>query len=227
MEIVYDEARTCALHARYRGQRLQRSPVLLDRFLDDAIEVDVDAICDGEQVLIGGIMEHIEQAGVHSGDSACSLPPYTLSAHAGPRCASRCALAWRWASRADERAVRRSRTTRSTSSRSTRAPRAPCPSCPRPSASPGQGGRALHGRADAGGRRVSRRRSPGHYFVKEAVFPFIKFPGVDTVLGPEMSPPARSWASAPALPRPSARPARRRRAAPTQRDAAAQRARRR
>ncbi len=55
------------------------SPVLLDRFLDDAIEVDVDAICDGTDVLIGGIMEHIEQAGVHSGDSACSLPPYTLS----------------------------------------------------------------------------------------------------------------------------------------------------
>jgi carbamoyl-phosphate synthase large subunit len=53
--------------------------VLLDRFLDDAVEVDVDAICDGEMVLIGGIMEHIEQAGVHSGDSACSLPAYTLS----------------------------------------------------------------------------------------------------------------------------------------------------
>src|SRR6185312_15912878 len=56
------------------------SPVLLDRFLNDAIEVDVDAVCDGEQVLIGGIMEHIEQAGVHSGDSACSLPPFSLSA---------------------------------------------------------------------------------------------------------------------------------------------------
>ncbi|MBX4303616.1 hypothetical protein K4G88_22775, partial [Mycobacterium tuberculosis] len=55
------------------------APVLLDRFLDDAIEVDVDAICDGEMVLIGGIMEHIEQAGVHSGGSACSLPAYTLS----------------------------------------------------------------------------------------------------------------------------------------------------
>ncbi len=54
------------------------SPVLLDRFLDHAIEVDVDAICDGEDVLIGGVMEHIEQAGVHSGDSACSLPPYSL-----------------------------------------------------------------------------------------------------------------------------------------------------
>ena len=55
------------------------SPVLLDRFLDDAIEVDVDAICDGSDVVIGGIMEHIEQAGVHSGDSACSLPPYSLT----------------------------------------------------------------------------------------------------------------------------------------------------
>lgn len=55
------------------------APVLLDRFLDDAVEVDVDAICDGKDVLIGSIMEHIEQAGVHSGDSACSLPPYSLS----------------------------------------------------------------------------------------------------------------------------------------------------
>jgi carbamoyl-phosphate synthase large subunit len=56
------------------------SPVLLDRFLDLATEVDVDAICDGKDVLIGGIMEHVEQAGVHSGDSGCSLPPYSLSA---------------------------------------------------------------------------------------------------------------------------------------------------
>ena len=55
------------------------SPVLLDRFLDVAIEVDVDAVCDGEEVLIGGIMEHVEQAGVHSGDSGCSLPPNSLT----------------------------------------------------------------------------------------------------------------------------------------------------
>ena len=54
------------------------SPVLLDRFLDMAVEVDVDAVCDGESVVVGGIMEHVEQAGVHSGDSACSLPPVTL-----------------------------------------------------------------------------------------------------------------------------------------------------
>src|SRR5574340_665959 len=58
----------------------ERLPILLDRFLNDAIEVDVDAVSDGKQVIIGGIMEHIEQAGVHSGDSACSLPPYSLSA---------------------------------------------------------------------------------------------------------------------------------------------------
>ena len=57
----------------------EKSPVLLDRFLDDAVEVDVDCISDGEEVMIGGIMEHVEAAGIHSGDSACSLPPYTLS----------------------------------------------------------------------------------------------------------------------------------------------------
>jgi carbamoyl-phosphate synthase large subunit len=79
MEIVYDEADL----RRYMTEAVSASneaPVLLDRFLDDAIEIDVDAICDGEEVVIAGIMEHIEQAGVHSGDSACSLPAYTLSA---------------------------------------------------------------------------------------------------------------------------------------------------
>jgi len=77
MEIVYDEADL----RRYMTEAVSVSneaPVLLDRFLDDAIEVDVDAICDGKDVVIGGIMEHIEQAGVHSGDSACSLPAYSL-----------------------------------------------------------------------------------------------------------------------------------------------------
>lgn len=78
MEIVYDEADL----RRYFNEAVSvsnESPVLLDHFLDDAVEVDIDAICDGERVVIGGIMEHIEQAGVHSGDSACSLPAYTLS----------------------------------------------------------------------------------------------------------------------------------------------------
>jgi len=78
MEIVYDETDL----RRYFKEAVSvsnESPVLLDRFLDDAIEVDIDAICDGTDVVIGGIMEHIEQAGVHSGDSACSLPAYSLS----------------------------------------------------------------------------------------------------------------------------------------------------
>src|SRR5690554_439852 len=78
MEIVYDEVDL----TRYLTDAVKVSnsaPVLLDRFLDNAIEVDVDAVCDGSDVFIGGIMQHIEQAGVHSGDSACSLPPYSLS----------------------------------------------------------------------------------------------------------------------------------------------------
>ena len=78
MEIVYNEV-DLKYYMKYAVSVSNDAPVLLDRFLDDAVEVDVDAICDGEDVLIGSIMEHIEQAGVHSGDSACSLPPYSLS----------------------------------------------------------------------------------------------------------------------------------------------------
>lgn len=77
MEIVYSEAEL----RRYMKEAVrvsEDSPVLLDRFLSAAVEVDVDAVSDGQQVVIGGIMQHIEQAGVHSGDSACSLPPYSL-----------------------------------------------------------------------------------------------------------------------------------------------------
>ena len=78
MEVVHDR-RDLERYMRDAVKVSNDSPVLLDRFLNDAIEVDVDALCDGEDVVIGGIMEHIEQAGVHSGDSACSLPPYSLS----------------------------------------------------------------------------------------------------------------------------------------------------
>src|SRR3989337_691026 len=78
MEIVYEQ-NDLERYMREAVQVSNDSPVLLDRFLNDATEIDVDAICDGRQVLIGGIMEHIEQAGVHSGDSACSLPPFSLS----------------------------------------------------------------------------------------------------------------------------------------------------
>jgi carbamoyl-phosphate synthase large subunit len=79
MEIVYGQD-DLELYMRNAVAASNSAPVLLDRFLDDAIEVDVDAICDGREVLLGGVMEHIEQAGVHSGDSACSLPPCSLSA---------------------------------------------------------------------------------------------------------------------------------------------------
>ncbi|MFI4954846.1 MAG: carbamoyl-phosphate synthase large subunit [Gammaproteobacteria bacterium] len=78
MEVVYNDDEL-QQYLRHAVNVSNKSPVLLDRFLDNAIEVDVDAVCDGENVLIGGIMEHIEQAGVHSGDSDCCLPPYTLS----------------------------------------------------------------------------------------------------------------------------------------------------
>ena len=78
MEIVYQPSELMS-YLREAVVVTPDSPVLLDRFLDQAIEVDVDAVSDGEQVVIGAIMEHIEQAGVHSGDSACSLPPYSLS----------------------------------------------------------------------------------------------------------------------------------------------------
>ena len=78
MEIVYDVDNL----RRYMTTAVQASPehpILIDKFLDEAIEIDVDALCDGTEVVIGGIMEHIEEAGIHSGDSACSLPPYSIS----------------------------------------------------------------------------------------------------------------------------------------------------
>jgi carbamoyl-phosphate synthase large subunit len=76
MEIVHGD-KDLKRYMREAVRVSEKSPVLLDRFLDDAIEVDVDCISDGTEVMIGGIMEHVEAAGIHSGDSACSLPPYT------------------------------------------------------------------------------------------------------------------------------------------------------
>ena len=77
MEIVYDEETLEGYITRATELSLEH-PVLVDRFLEDAIEIDVDALCDGAEVYIGGVMEHIEEAGIHSGDSACALPPVTL-----------------------------------------------------------------------------------------------------------------------------------------------------
>jgi carbamoyl-phosphate synthase large subunit len=168
------------------------SPVLLDRFLNDATEVDVDALSDGKQVIIGGIMEHIEQAGVHSGDSACSLPPFTLSRRDPGRAAppDRKNGQGLQRRRPDERAVRhpagrgedvvyvlevnpRASRTVPFVSKATSLPLAKI-------AARCMAGRSL---ADQG---VTHEVIPPYFSVKEAVFPFIKFPGVDTILGPEM-----------------------------------------
>lgn len=97
MEIVYEEEEL----KRYLREAVQvsnDSPVLLDHFLNCAIEMDVDAVCDGKDVVIGAIMQHIEQAGVHSGDSACSLPPYCCRRTSRTRCANRSRKwPWNWA----------------------------------------------------------------------------------------------------------------------------------
>ncbi|HSD53302.1 MAG TPA: carbamoyl-phosphate synthase large subunit [Burkholderiales bacterium] len=164
------------------------SPVLLDRFLNDAIEVDVDAVSDGVDVLIGGIMEHIEQAGVHSGDSACSLPPYSIPAHVERELRKQTmALAkglsvvglmnvqfaiQRGAVYVLEVNPRASRTVPFVS-KATGLPIAKI-------AARCMAGRSLRDQGVAG------EILPPYFSVKEAVFPFNKFPGVDTILGPEM-----------------------------------------
>ena len=164
------------------------SPVLLDRFLSDAIEVDVDAVSDGKKVVIGGIMEHIEEAGVHSGDSACSLPPFSLSKGIQSRLRAQTVemakalkviglMNVQFAVKGDDVYVlevnpRASRTVPYVS-KATARPLAKIAA------------RCMVGRSLASQGVVSEI-IPDYYSVKEAVFPFIKFPGVDTVLGPEM-----------------------------------------
>ena len=164
------------------------SPVLLDRFLDHAIEVDVDAVSDGERVIIGGIMEHIEQAGVHSGDSSCSLPPYSLPPETVEEIAEqtrRMALELgvvglmnvQFAVRGDEIFVlevnpRASRTVPFVS-KAVGVPLAKV-------AARCMVGRTLEQQG------LTEDLSSPFWSIKEPVFPFIKFPGVDPILGPEM-----------------------------------------
>jgi carbamoyl-phosphate synthase large subunit len=171
----------------------ERMPILLDRFLNDAIEVDVDAVSDGKQVIIGGIMEHVEQAGVHSGDSACSLPPYSLSAGMQDELRRQTVamakalnvvglMNVQFAIQFDntgggtvyvlEVNPRASRTVPFVS-KATGVPLAKI-------AARCMAGQTL---AEQG---IAKEVIPPYYSVKEAVFPFIKFPGVDTILGPEM-----------------------------------------
>jgi carbamoyl-phosphate synthase large subunit len=187
MEIVYDENELRTYMSDAVAVSYE-SPVLLDRFLRDAIEVDVDAVADGTDVIIGGIMQHIEQAGVHSGDSACSLPPYSLDEKIQKCIAIQvCALArelnviglmnTQFAIQGDDIYVlevnpRASRTVPFVS-------KATGLSLARIAA------RCMVGQSLAE-QGISGSVIPSYFSVKESVFPFIKFPGVDSLLGPEM-----------------------------------------
>ena len=187
MEIVHNEEEL----ERYMRDAVKvsnDSPVLLDRFLNDAIEVDVDAICDGTDVLIGGVMEHIEEAGVHSGDSACSLPPFSLSS------AIQDALRAQVKLMALKLGVIGLMNTQFAIQKGTiyvlevnpRASRT-VPFVSKATGSPLAkiAARCMTGKSLAA-QGVVKERIPTYYSVKEAVFPFAKFPGVDSILGPEM-----------------------------------------
>lgn len=187
MQIVYNDEELNK-YMREAVSVSNDSPILLDHFLNNAIEVDVDCICDGENVLIGGIMQHVEQAGIHSGDSACSLPAYSLNGEILDeirRQTREMAFALgvkglmnvQFAVQNDvvyvlEVNPRASRTV------------------PFVSKTTGQPLAKIAARVMAGETLAKLGATeeiiPSKFFVKEAVFPFIKFPGVDTILGPEM-----------------------------------------
>lgn len=164
------------------------SPILLDHFLSNAIEVDVDCICDGAEVVIGGIMQHIEQAGIHSGDSACSLPPYSLSQEVQDEIRRQTAeMAFALGVKglmnvqfAVQDGVIYVLEVNPRASRTV----------PFVSKATGRPLAKIAARVMAGeslkAQGIQGEVIPPFYSVKEAVFPFIKFPGVDTVLGPEM-----------------------------------------
>jgi len=187
MEIVHRKEEL----ERYMREAVQvshESPVLLDYFLNNATEVDVDCIADGERVFVGGVMEHIEQAGVHSGDSACSLPPYSLSPQTIDEIKRQTAAMARalnvrglmnvqFAIQNGEVYVlevnpRASRTVPYVS-KATGIPMAKVAALVMAGISMEQQG-------------LGAEVTPDYYAIKEAVFPFVKFPGVDTILGPEM-----------------------------------------
>ena len=187
MEIVH-EKKDLNRYMREAVKVSHDSPVLLDKFLNNAVEVDVDAISDGEDVVVGGIMEHIEQAGVHSGDSACSLPPYSVSLEVQKKLidqTKKLARALRvvglmniqFAIQGSDIYVlevnpRASRT------------------IPFVSKAIGLPLAKIGAKCMAGetlkSQHITKEITPKFFSVKEAVFPFIKFPGVDTILGPEM-----------------------------------------
>ncbi len=187
MEIVYNRSEL----KDYMEQAVavsNDSPVLLDHFLEDAIEVDVDAIGDGERVLIGGIMEHIEQAGIHSGDSACSLPPYGLSAMLQDQLReqmTRLVTALNVVGLANAQFAIQNQTiyVLEVNPRASR-------TVPFVSKATGLSLARIAARCMVGCRLttqgITQERIPSYYSVKEAVFPFAKFSGVDPLLSPEM-----------------------------------------
>ncbi|MDK4576087.1 carbamoyl-phosphate synthase large subunit [Kingella kingae] len=187
MQVVHSEEQL-QRYMREAVQVSEDSPVLLDFFLNNAIEVDVDCVSDGKEVVIGGIMQHVEQAGIHSGDSACSLPPYSLSVEIQDEI-RRQTKAMAFALNVKglmnvqfavqdgvvfvlEVNPRASRTVPFVS-KATSVPLAKI------------GARAMAG-ISLQEQNFTAEIIPDFYAVKEAVFPFIKFPGVDTILGPEM-----------------------------------------
>jgi carbamoyl-phosphate synthase large subunit len=188
MEIVHDAAGLDGYMSR-AVTAAGNSPVLIDRYLQNAIEVDVDAVADGDEVFVAGIMEHIEEAGIHSGDSACSLPPYSLGqATIGEIERQTAALAGalgvvglmnvQFAVKDDAIYVlevnpRASRTV-------------PFVAKATGLAIAKTAARVMLGERLAGAARPPRAARRAHVAVKEAVFPFARFPGVDLILGPEM-----------------------------------------
>jgi carbamoyl-phosphate synthase large subunit len=187
MEIVHEQ-RDLERYMREAVRVSNDSPVLLDRFLNDAIEVDVDALCDGTDVVIGGIMEHIEQAGVHSGDSACSLPPFSLSAELQDQLRTQTIAMAHGLNVVGLMNVQFAiqQGTVYVLEVNPRASR----TVPFVSKATGRPLAKIAARCMVGRSLVSQgivgEITPSYFSVKEAVFPFIKFPGVDTILGPEM-----------------------------------------
>jgi carbamoyl-phosphate synthase large subunit len=188
MEILYD-GKGLARYMRDSGEAaLSSGPLLIDRYLNDAIEVDVDCICDGEQVYVAGVMEHIEEAGIHSGDSACALPPYTLSPATVTELKAETELMAKalgvvglmnvqyaikdnviYVLEVNPRASR----TAPFVAKATGVPIAKI------------GARVMAG-AKLREFKLDDDSIAPHVAVKEAVFPFNRFPNVDTILGPEM-----------------------------------------
>ncbi len=191
MEIVHEQ-RDLERYMREAVKVSHDSPVLLDRFLNDAIECDVDCISDGERTFIGGVMEHIEQAGVHSGDSACSLPPYSLRAETIAEMKKQTAAMARGLKviglmnvqfaiqEVDGKDVIYVLEVNPRASRTV----------PYVSKATGLQLAKIAARCMAGqsldSQGIGEEVTPPYFSVKEAVFPFVKFPGVDTILGPEM-----------------------------------------